>query len=114
MLTEAEGLGRVLHSGDLLHHRQILERLRKGRYGGTAIMDYLENKATKAVYITQQHVIYVSLDRHAVRWALSLCHLFSVTTAGAATPAVLSAHGCRTKGRERVIPGLCSGKCCFW
>ena len=83
--------GRHLHAGDSLQHRQTLERLRKGRYSGNAIMDYLENKATKAVYITQQHVIYVSLDRHAVRWALSLRHLFSVTTAGAATAALLSA-----------------------
>ena len=82
--------GRRLHAGDSLQHRQTLERLRKGRYSGNAIMDYLENKATKAVYITQQHVIYVSLDRHAVRWALSLRHLFSVTTAGAATAALLS------------------------
>ena len=83
--------GGQMHAGDSLQHRQTLERLRKGRYIGNAIMDYLENKATKAVYITQQHVIYVSLDRHAVRWALSLRHLFSVTTAGAATAVALSA-----------------------
>ena len=76
---------RHLHAADLLQHRQALERLRKGRYSGNTILDYLENKATKAVYITQQHVVYVSLDRHAVRWALSLRHLFSVTTAGADT-----------------------------
>ena len=87
-----------LHAGDSLQHRQTLERLRKGRYSGNVIMDYLENKATKAVYITQQHVIYVSLDRHAVRWALSLRHLFSVTTAGVATLAALSALRCQMKG----------------
>ena len=46
------------------------------------MLDYLENKATKAVYITAQHMVYVNLGRQSVRWALSLRHLFSVTTAG--------------------------------
>ena len=70
-------------AGDLLQHSATLGRLRKGRYGGEPVLDYLENKATKAVYITAQHIVYVNLGRQSVRWALSLCHLFSVTTAGA-------------------------------
>lgn len=70
-------------AGDLLQHQAALGRLRRGRYGGEAMLDYLENKLTKAVYITEGHVIYVDIERQAVRWALSLCHLFSVTTAGA-------------------------------
>ena len=69
-------------AGDLLQHSATLGRLRKGRYGGEPVLDYLENKATKAVYITAQHVVYVNLGRQSVRWALSLRHLFSVTTAG--------------------------------
>ena len=73
-------------AGDLLQHSATLGRLRKGRYGGEPVLDYLENKATKAVYITAQHVVYVNLGRQSVRWALSLRHLFSVTTAGKIVP----------------------------
>lgn len=72
----------AVSAGDLLRHSVTLGRLRKGRYGGEHVLDYLENKATKAVYITAQHVVYVNLGRQSVRWALSLRHLFSVTTAG--------------------------------
>ena len=51
----------------------------RGGYGGEPVLDYLENKATKAVYITAQHIVYVNLGRQSVRWALSpappvLCH----------------------------------------
>ena len=66
----------------MLQHRQMLGRLRKSRYDSEDILDYLENKATKAIYITAKHVVYVNLERQSVRWALSLRHLFSVTTAG--------------------------------
>ena len=69
-------------AGDLAQHRAMLGRLRKGRYADEMILDYLENKPSKAVYITQSRVIYVDLERQSVRWALSLCNLFSVTTAG--------------------------------
>ena len=64
----------------------MLGRLRKGRYSGEPVLDYLENKATKALYITAQHIVYVNLGRQSVRWALSLRHLFSVTTAGDLPP----------------------------
>jgi len=37
----------------MLQHRQTLGRLRKRRYDGENILDYLENKPTKAVYIEQ-------------------------------------------------------------
>ena len=72
----------LLPAGDLQQHSAMLARLRKGRYSGEPVLDYLENKATKALYITAQHIVYVNLGRQSVRWALSLRHLFSVTTAG--------------------------------
>ncbi len=86
----------------MLQHRQTLGRLRKRRYDGENILDYLENKPTKAVYITAKHVVYVNLERQSVRWALSLRHLFSVTSAGE-MPSSQAAHSFRPGSSPGIV-----------
>lgn len=75
-------------AGDMRNLRQqrlMLTRLEKGRYSGDTVLDYLQNKDNKALIFTDRHVLYIDLKRQSVRWAFSLVHLFSVSSAGAPT-----------------------------
>ena len=63
-----------------------MARLRKGRFAEDEILDYLQNKDTKALIFTNRHLIYISLERQEVRWSFSLDNLTSVSTSGT-TPA---------------------------
>jgi hypothetical protein len=94
-------------TGDLAQHRAKLGRLRNGRYAEEMILDYLENKPSKAVYITQGRIIYVDLERQSLRWALSFCNLFSVTTAGVKATAL---HFCNVQAFECPVALECGSK----
>lgn len=68
---------------NLRQQRMMLVRLRKGRYSGDTVEDYLQNKDNKALIITDRHILYVDLKHQSLRWAFSLEHLYSVTSSGA-------------------------------
>lgn len=64
----------------------MMARLRKGRFAEDEILDYLQNKDTKALIFTNRHLIYISLKRQEVRWSFSLDNLTSVSTSGDPPP----------------------------
>ncbi|KAK9809768.1 hypothetical protein WJX73_004442 [Symbiochloris irregularis] len=64
------------------HWRIMVAQVRKGRYAGEDVLDFLQSKDDKAVIITNKHIIYLDTHRHRIRWAFSLANLSSVSASG--------------------------------
>ena len=56
----------------------------KGRYAGDTVLDYLQNKDTKALVFTDKHLVYLNLKRQRLRWAFPVAQLSNFTTHGQA------------------------------
>ena len=63
----------------------------KGRYAADNVVDYLQNKDTKALVFTDKHLLYLNLKRQRLRWAFPVADLSTVTTHGQ-LPAPLPVH----------------------
>ena len=62
--------------------KNSLAHLDGGRYANDTVVDYLQNKDTKALVFTDKHLVYINLKRHRLRWAFPVAHLSTVTTHG--------------------------------
>ncbi len=62
--------------------KNSLVHLDKGRYAGDTVLDYLQNKDTKALVFTDKHLVYLNLKRQCLRWAIPVAELSTVTTHG--------------------------------
>lgn len=71
--------------------KNTLAHMDKGRYAGDTVLDYLQNKDTKALVFTDKHLVYLNLKRQRLRWAFPVLDLTTVTTHGqqCASPTVL-------------------------
>ena len=64
--------------------KNSLAHLDGGRYANDTVVDYLQNKDSKALVFTDKTLVYINLKRHRLRWAFPVAHLSSVTTHGQA------------------------------
>ena len=62
--------------------KNSLLHLDSGRYANDTVVDYLQNKDTKALIFTDKHLVYINLKRHRLRWAFPVADLTSITTHG--------------------------------
>ena len=71
--------------------KNSLAHMDKGRYAADNVVDYLQNKDTKALVFTDKHLVYLNLKRQRLRWAFPVADLSTVTTHGQ-LPARLPVH----------------------
>ena len=86
---EQDGKKKNADVGDLFNmawKQSMMSRLSNGQYADDQILDYLQNKENKALVFTNNHLIYISIDRQEVRWSFSLVNLTSVSTTGMLSP----------------------------
>jgi len=62
--------------------KNTLAHMDRGRYAGDTVLDYLQNKDTKALVFTDKHLVYLNLKRQRLRWAFAVADLSTVTTHG--------------------------------
>lgn len=62
--------------------KNSLAHMDKGRYAADNVVDYLQNKDTKALVFTDKHLLYLNLKRQRLRWAFPVADLSTVTTHG--------------------------------
>ena len=62
--------------------KNTLAHMDRGRYAGDTVLDYLQNKDTKALVFTDKHLVYLNLKRQRLRWAFPVAELTTITTHG--------------------------------
>lgn len=72
--------------------KNSLLHLDGGRYANDTVVDYLQNKDTKALVFTDKHLVYINLKRHRLRWAFPVADLTSVTTHGTMSDCLFITH----------------------